>query len=111
MTALPVIRKARCVQGRTLLLRDACEADAPFIHALRSDPVRARHLSAVPPQVQAQADWLRRYAGSQGQAYFVIADGQSGAPLGTVRLYDARGTAFCWGSWQRMNALADTLGL
>ena len=51
--------------------------------------MRARHLSAVPLQVQAQVDWLRRYAGSQGQAYFVIADGQNGAPLGTVRLYDS----------------------
>lgn len=111
MTASPVIRKARCVQGRTLLLRDACEADAPFIHALRSDPVRARHLSAVPPQVQAQADWLRRYAGSQGQAYFVIADGQNGAPLGTVRLYDARGTAFCWGSWLLLPGLPARCGI
>jgi len=31
------------------------------------------------------------------QAYFII-DFQ-GAPVGTVRLYDARGYSFCWGSW------------
>ena len=42
--AAPLIRKARRVEGRTLVLRNADQADAAFIHALRTDPVRARHL-------------------------------------------------------------------
>jgi RimJ/RimL family protein N-acetyltransferase len=94
------IRKAARIEGHTLLLRDARESDAAFIHALRTDPVRARHLSPVPAGVQAQRDWLRRYAHDGTQAYFIVAAlAQPDEPLGTVRLYGARGTAFSWGSW------------
>ena len=93
------IRRCARIAGRHLVLRDATEADAAFIHGLRTDPHRARYLSAVPAQPQAQRDWLRAYAQSQGQAYFVITDAASGEPLGTVRLYGARGDAFSWGSW------------
>lgn len=32
------------------------------------------------------------------QAYFII-ESQIGEPFGTVRLYDAQGASFCWGSW------------
>lgn len=32
------------------------------------------------------------------QAYFII-ETLEGEPLGTVRLYDAQGNSFCWGSW------------
>lgn len=95
----PTLRKAARIEGRQLTLRDATEADAAFIHGLRTDPVRARFLSAVPPQVQAQATWLRAYAQDDSQAYFVVADAASEQPFGTVRIYGARGDAFSWGSW------------
>ncbi len=99
ISALPLIRKARRIQGRTLALLDAGQQDAAFIHGLRTDPVRARFLSAVPPELEAQTAWLRRYADDATQAYFVIADAVSDERLGTVRLYGARGEAFSWGSW------------
>lgn len=92
------IRKAPFVHGQHLLFRDAAEADAAFIHALRRDPVRARFLSAVPPDVEAQLAWLRGYATDDSQAYFVI-EAAGGGRLGTVRLYDAQGESFSWGSW------------
>ncbi|HQD13965.1 MAG TPA: hypothetical protein PLY54_00885, partial [Ottowia sp.] len=57
-----MIRKARRIEGRTLALLDAGQQDAAFIHGLRTDPVRARFLSAVPPELEAQTAWLRRYA-------------------------------------------------
>ena len=95
----PRIRKAQLVEGRTLVLRDADESDAAFIHGLRTDPERARYLSAVPASVQAQVNWLRRYAQDDGQAYFIVSDAASRIPLGTVRLYGARGPSFSWGSW------------
>lgn len=95
----PCIRKARRVEGRTLVLRDAEVGDAAFIHALRTDPVRARHLSAVPPALQAQQAWLQRYAQDDTQAYFIVCHADGGEPVGTVRLYGARGPAFSWGSW------------
>ena len=96
---LPRIRKAARVEGRTLVLRNAQSADAAFIHALRTDPVRARHLSAVPPALAAQSEWLEHYARDDAQAYFIVCDAAGNQPLGTVRLYDARGDSFSWGSW------------
>ncbi|MBS0301712.1 MAG: GNAT family N-acetyltransferase [Proteobacteria bacterium] len=97
--SLPRIRKAARIEGHTLVLRNAQVADAAFIHALRTDPVRARHLSAVPAALAAQIAWLERYAGDETQAYFIVCDAASGEPLGTVRLYNARGDSFSWGSW------------
>ena len=95
----PRLRKARRIVGRTLVLRNAEVEDAHFIWQMRRDPQRARHLSAVPDDPQAQVDWLQAYARDDGQAYFIITDAASGEPLGTVRLYGARGDAFSWGSW------------
>ena len=95
----PRIRKARRIEGRTLVLRNASESDAAFIHGLRTDPIRARHLSATPPALAAQAAWLQHYALDATQAYFIVGDAASGELLGTVRLYGARGPAFSWGSW------------
>jgi len=94
------IRKAARIEGHTLLLRNAQESDAAFIHALRTDPQRARHLAPTPADVQAQVDWLRRYERDDTQAYFIITDrARDGEPLGTIRLHDARGSSFYWGSW------------
>ena len=94
----PAIRKARVVEGRTLSFTNAVEADAPFIVALRTDPAKAQHISATSTSVQAQAAWLRRYAVSPHEAYFVIRHVDR-TPIGTVRMYDPRGPSFCWGSW------------
>ena len=96
---LPRLRKARRIVGRHLALRDADVRDAAFIHGLRTDPARARHLSLVSPDPQAQVDWLQRYLQDDAQAYFIVLDALGGEPLGTVRLYGARGRAFSWGSW------------
>ncbi len=94
----PVLRKARRLRGHTLALRDAGVADAAFIHAQRSAPRNAAQLSATSARLQDQEAWMRRYAAAEGQAYFVIETLDS-QPLGTVRLYDAQGDSFCWGSW------------
>jgi RimJ/RimL family protein N-acetyltransferase len=91
------IRKAERIEGHALALRNAQVSDAAFIHALRTDATRARYLSPVAHDVQAQVDWLRGYEQDPGQAYFIITDPQQA--VGTVRLYGARGDAFSWGSW------------
>ena len=93
----PCLRKARRVSGRTLVLRDATVADAVFILGLRLDYEKSPHLSRVEPDPGAQQAWLERYAASEDQAYFII--DHQGEPIGTVRLYDAQGDSFCWGSW------------
>ena len=79
---LPRLRKARRIVGRHLALRDADVRDAAFIHGLRTDPARARHLSAVPPDPRAQVEWLQHYAQDNAQAYFIVLNAIGGEPFG-----------------------------
>ena len=92
------IRKARCIRGKTLVLRNAVVADAAFILSLRTNPQKSRHLSKVSDDLDAQVAWLISYEERDTEAYFVIEDVR-GIPLGTVRIYDAQDDSFCWGSW------------
>ena len=94
---MTTIRKARTVTGTTLTFRDAGVHDAEFIFGLRNDPVKSQHLSSVSALLEDQVAWLARYGTTEGQAYFIIEHG--GERIGTVRLYDAQGDSFCWGSW------------
>jgi RimJ/RimL family protein N-acetyltransferase len=94
----PGLRKADFFAGRTLAFRDARVSDAAFILGLRSDEHKSRHLSPVSPRLADQVAWLERYRASTDQAYFIIESSRA-EPLGTVRLYDAQGDSFCWGSW------------
>ena len=94
----PRLRKAERLTGERLVLRNAALTDAAFIHGLRLDTSRNAFMSATPPALAAQQAWLTAYAQDDEQAYFVIEDA-TGHSLGTVRLYDARGDSFCWGSW------------
>ena len=92
------IRKARCIRGKTLVLRNAVVADAAFILSLRTNPEKSRHLSKVSDDLDAQVAWLISYEERNTEAYFIIED-VHGVPLGTVRIYDAQSDSFCWGSW------------
>lgn len=92
------IRKARCIRGKTLVLRNAVVSDAAFILSLRTNPQKSRHLSKVPDDLDAQVAWLIGYEERDTEAYFIIED-VHGIPLGSVRIYDALGDSFCWGSW------------
>ena len=94
----PTVRSAPSIEGNRIVLRDAAVSDAAFILGLRLDPKKSAYLSTVPDDVQKQAAWLEHYQAGTGQAYFVICD-QDGARLGTVRLYNAIGNSFSWGSW------------
>ena len=94
----PVIRRTKLVRGKSINLRDVEESDAEFVLQLRLDPRRNQYLSPVNAEVEAQRRWIRQYLQSEGQAYFVICDGAF-SKLGTVRIYDAVGESFSWGSW------------
>jgi RimJ/RimL family protein N-acetyltransferase len=97
MTA-PRLGKARRVQGKTLVFRDAAVDDAGFILGLRTDELKSRHLSRTSGALADQQAWLAGYAQRDSEVYFVI-ESLAGEKLGTVRLYDAQGDSFCWGSW------------
>ena len=95
----PRIHRVAQLPGRTILLREVQEGDAAFILSLRLDPRKNRYLSPVVDDVDRQREWIRGYLRSDGQAYFIICAQEDGEPLGTVRLYDAIGDSFSWGSW------------
>ena len=92
------IRKAHKISGRTLVFRNAEISDAPFILSLRVDREKSRYLSPTSPEISQQVAWLEDYAEKSDQAYFII-ETKEGLPLGMVRIYDAVGDSFCWGSW------------
>jgi len=92
------IRKADRIQGKSLTLRNACVSDAKFILKLRTDENKSLHISKIPYDLLLQEEWIRRYQKCDVEAYFIIQNSQ-GTPLGTIRLYDAQGASFCWGSW------------
>lgn len=92
------IRKANRIHGKNLIFRNASIADGPFILSLRTDEQKSRHLSIVSNNLAAQEAWLAAYEKRDTEAYFIIENGW-GVAIGTVRLYDALGDSFCWGSW------------
>lgn len=96
--ARPTIRQLSRVHGKSIVLANVQVEDAEFILSLRLDPNRNQFLSSVDNDVEKQREWIRRYLASEGQAYFVICD-KAMAKLGTVRIYEAVGDSFSWGSW------------
>ena len=95
----PRLRKAAALRGQHLVLRNAGMDDAAFIWQLRRNAARNAFMSPTSAELADQQAWLARYAQDDTQAYFVITQAGTGEPLGTVRLYDAQGESFCWGSW------------
>lgn len=93
-----VFRKPAKVIGKNLQFRQTEPQDAAFVLSLRLDESKSRHISGTDPDVSKQADWIRGVYDDSRQAYFIIED-RDGNSVGTVRLYDPDGTAFCWGSW------------
>jgi len=90
------------VEGERLRLRLVREDDAPYIHALRTDPGLNRHLSPVSGGVEGQRTWLARYKAREAageEAYYLIERRDNGRPCGTVRLYEIGADSFTWGSW------------
>ena len=57
MTTSPVAH----VAGPRLRLRLITPEDAPYVHALRVNPLYNRHLSAVTGTAEDQRQWIERY--------------------------------------------------
>ncbi|MFZ6870698.1 GNAT family N-acetyltransferase [Undibacterium sp. Di27W] len=94
----PAYLKAEKVLGHKLSFRNATVADADYIVALRTDEQKSRFISSTSADVEAQKQWLEKYAHDDRQIYFIIQD-MAGEKIGTVRLYDQQADSFCWGSW------------
>lgn len=88
----PQLTAPRSARGPSLTFREARPDDAEFILSLRTDPEKNAHLSQVSDDVDAQRRWISE----NRDPYFII---EHKGPVGTVRMYDQRGTSFSWGSW------------
>lgn len=95
--AVEVVRP-KSVVGQRLRFRSVTVSDAEFILRLRLDDRKNQHLSQVDADLAKQREWLARYSADKTQTYFII-ETLAGKAVGTIRLYDPRGTSFCWGSW------------
>jgi RimJ/RimL family protein N-acetyltransferase len=87
-----------CVRYR---LRPVALEDAPFIVELRTDPSRNGFLHEVSPRVEDQVAWLEAYFARPGDYYFIVEDSATGAPQGTVGVYDVAAdlSGAEWGRW------------
>ena len=87
-----------CVRYR---LRPVTLEDAPFVVALRTDPLLNRFIHEISPRIEDQIAWLERYFLRLGDYYFIVEDADSAEPQGTVGLYNASAELSCaeWGRW------------
>lgn len=103
MNERAIIRPAASLVGHKLVLRNVEPSDAAYILTLRLDPRKGAYLSVVDDDVKKQAAWIESYQEGGDQAYFIICNkdeqGVAAEAVGTVRLYNARGSSFSWGSW------------
>lgn len=87
-----------CVRYR---LRPVALEDAPFIVALRTDPLLNRFIHEISPRIEDQVAWLDRYFLRPGDYYFIVENADSAEPQGTIGLYNAASDSSCaeWGRW------------
>ena len=87
--------------GHAFGLRPVTLGDAGLIVELRTGTERSQFLNPIPPSVEQQSEWLRRYFGREGDFYFVINRQRDGFPEGLIGLYDlhSAGQRAEWGRW------------
>jgi len=89
------------IDGVQLSLRLVQPEDAPYTHALRTDPTYNGHLSTVTGTVEDQRSWIEAYKTREaaGSEYYFVIERKDEVRCGVVRLYDITGDQFTWGSW------------
>lgn len=95
---LPKIEKAKLILGKSLLLIDASESDAAFIHQLHNTAMQSHYFFGESMSLEKQQELLRRYAYQNDKAWFII-ESLTSERLGTVELFDAKMFSYCWGNW------------
>lgn len=104
------LKKEKILYSKSLILRDADEADAEFILKLRIDPIKSKFLNATSALIDDQIAWMRSYKDRNDQAYFIIEDKLS-RKLGCIRMYNPTKTSFVWGSWLIIDGAAPNVAL
>jgi RimJ/RimL family protein N-acetyltransferase len=83
------VRHSLTIDGPAFRLRPVRISDAAFIAALRADPERGRYLHRSLGGAASQREWLETYFARTGDYYFLIENRGTGAPEGTVGIYNA----------------------
>ena len=78
-----------------LHVRLVCEEDAEFIVALRTNPIKARYISATSSSVDDQRSWIKNYKEREtaGTDYYFIYS-YRGKLAGVNRIYEIEGNHF-----------------
>jgi RimJ/RimL family protein N-acetyltransferase len=83
------MRHSLTIDGPAFRLRPVRISDAPFIAELRADPERGRYLHRGLAGAVSQREWLESYFARTSDYYFLIENRATGAPEGTVGIYNA----------------------
>jgi RimJ/RimL family protein N-acetyltransferase len=86
-------------EGHRFRIRPIRSEDAAFVLSLRNDPQRARFLGPTSDRVEDQVAWLNTYFDRPDDWYWIVEDGRTGAPEGTIGLYARQGPRAEWGRW------------
>lgn len=95
------MRHELILEGEAFALRPVESSDSEFIVEIRNDPRLRRFINRGAADPEAQQAWLQSYFEREGDYYFMIVDRHTGAPEGTVAIYDVDAVARTaeWGRW------------
>jgi len=84
--------------GKFIYLRSVSEEDADFILKLRLDERLNKYLSRVDNDLEEEKRWIREHSILDNDFYFLIVR-KDDEPLGTISLYDIKGSEGEFGRW------------
>jgi len=84
--------------GKFIYLRSVSEEDADFILKLRLDERLNKYLSRVDNNLEEEKRWIREHKMLDNDFYFLIVR-KDDEPLGTISLYDIKGSEGEFGRW------------
>ncbi|MCW6509534.1 GNAT family N-acetyltransferase [Lichenifustis flavocetrariae] len=89
------------IKGARFGLRPVTRADARYILGLRSNPLLNRYIGPTSGKLDDQIAWQERYEARSGDWYFMVTDGLTERPVGTIAIYDydPNTDAAEWGRW------------
>ena len=80
-------------------LRPVRMGDAEFILRLRRSSHAAGYIGDTATDRAAQEEWLKRYFERNDDYYFIVERVRDGLPVGTLGIYDVKGSVGEWGRW------------
>ncbi len=96
------------VNGTFIYLRSVLEKDAEFILRLRLDERLNKYLSKVNNNLEKERAWITEHKALDNDFYFLIVR-KDDEPLGTISLYNIKGSEGEFGRWVSVGNAAENL--